>query len=493
MSSEHFRKCPQLSLQLASRYSLLATSAPMISTIARKEFTELFRDGRFRCSAGIVLALLTVAVLAGAHHQRALLAQQATAQAEELHRWYHQSDKNPHSGAHYGFYVFKPRLAPGFIDPGVEPFTGIGTWLEAHYQNEMVFRPAADATPAQRFGELTVALALQVMLPLVIVLLAFNAFAGERERGTLRQLLSLGLRPRDLVLGKMLGVLGALAIVVVPALALGGVAIVTTDAGAATGRFGVMAAAYLIYLGVFLFVSLAVSARASTPRFALVALLGFWAANCLFAPRAVGDVAALVHPLPDPVVMRANIKNGIGDPHGAPAKLQQRVAALLQEHRVTRPEDLPINVRGLQLQMGEEHSWEIYDRHLGELNAAMLAQERLRQRGAVLFPLVGLQAVSTALAGTDLRQHLDFMDAAERHRRVIQKLMNDAVMLRPLQAGEVYVAGQEMWAKVPRFVHEPASLATVLSRNALPLTVLFLWLAIALGLALRSTRHLTPV
>jgi ABC-2 type transport system permease protein len=462
----------------------------MISTLVRKEFTELLRDGRFRWSAGIVLALLAIAVLAGVRHQRELVAQQRAAQAEELHRWYHQPDKNPHSGAHYGFYVFKPRLAPGFIDPGVEPYTGIGTWLEAHYQNEMVFRPAADATLAQRFGDLTVALALQVMLPLVVVLLAFNAFAGERERGTLRQLLSLGLRPRDLVLGKMLGVLGALAVVVVPALALGSLALALTEAGAAAGRFGVMAFAYVIYLGIFVFVALAVSSRAPSSRFALVALLGFWAANCLFAPRAIGDVAALVHPLPDPVVMRANIKNGIGDPHGAPAKLQQRVAALMQEHGVSRPEDLPINVRGLQLQMGEEHAYEIYDRHLGELNAAMLAQERLRQLGAALFPLVGLQSLSTALAGTDLRQHLDFMSAAESHRRVIQKLMNDAVMMRPLKPGEVYIAGREMWAKVPPFAHEPASLGTVLARNAVPLGVLLAWLAAALWFAARSARHL---
>ena len=40
---------------------------------------------------------------------------------------------------------------------------------------------------------------------LLIVLLTFGALAGERERGTLRQVLSLGVRPRDLVLGKALG------------------------------------------------------------------------------------------------------------------------------------------------------------------------------------------------------------------------------------------------------------------------------------------------
>src|SRR5688572_20982430 len=200
----------------------------MITIIARKEFAELLREGRFRWAAGIILALLAVAALAGAHYQRDLVAQQLTAQSAEQSRWYNQGAKNPHSAAHYGLYAFKPRLAPAFLDPGVEPYTGVATWIEAHKQNEMLFRPAQDATLAQRFGDLTVALVFQVMLPLVVVLLAFNAFVGERERGTLRSLLALGLRPRDLVLGKLIGFAGALALILVPALGLGAAALALT-------------------------------------------------------------------------------------------------------------------------------------------------------------------------------------------------------------------------------------------------------------------------
>ena len=445
----------------------------MIATIARKEFTELLRDGRFRWSVALVLALLAVAVAVGVTQQRTLVAQQRAAQAEELHRWYHQPGKNPQSGGHYGFHVFKPRLAPGFIDPGVEPFTGIGTWLEAHYQHDMAFRPAADATPAQRFGDLTVALVLQMMLPLVIVLLAFNTFAGERERGTLRSLLALGLRPRDLVAGKLLGVLAALAVALAPVLLVGAGLVAFTDARASADRFAVMAAAYGAYLVIFALIALGVSARAPSGRFALIALLGFWSANCLFAPRALGDLGAWIHPLPDPVRMRADIKVAAGDPHGAPTQHRDHLDALMRQHAVARTEDLPINIRGLSLQFGEEHSQAAYDRHLG-----------------ALFPLLGLQSLSTALAGTDLPEHLDFTRAAELHRRLIQKLMNGAVMDRPLQPGEVYIAGREMWARVPPFAHAPASLGTVLARNLVPLAALGAWLAAALWFALRSARHL---
>jgi len=465
----------------------------MVATIARKEFAELLRDGRFRWSAAIVLALLVVAVLAGARYQRDLVAQQQTAQSTEQSRWYKQPPKNPHSAAHYGLYAFKPRLAPAFLDPGVEPYTGVAVWIEAHKQNEMLFRPAEDATLAQRFGDLTVALVLQALLPLVIVLLAFNTFAGERERGTLRQLLAIGLRARDLVLGKALGLSAALGVIVVPALALGAVALALAAPTAGAGRFVPLAGIYLGYLGVFALVSLAVSARAATPRLALVTLLGFWALNCLVAPRAMAAVAGSLHPLPEPVAFKARMKAELGDPHGAPTTLQNTVAALLKQHNVTKPEDLPINVRGLQLQLGEEHGYQIFDRYYGELFGQMEAQNRVLRGGAALFPLLGVQSLSTALAGTDFAQHRDFVQASEHYRRLVQKLMNDEITARPLKAGEVYFADHALWEKVPAFTYTPASAATLLARNATPLALLGLWLVVAAALAWRSAAALRPV
>lgn len=465
----------------------------MIRTIARKEFIELLREGRFRWAAGIVLALLAVAALAGARYQRDLVAQQQAAQSAEQSRWYNQAPKNPHSAAHYGLYAFKPRLAPAFLDPGVEPYTGVATWIEAHKQNEMLFRPAQDATLAQRFGDLTVALVFQVMLPLVVVLLAFSAFAGERERGTLRQLLSLGLRPRELVLGKALGLSAALALIVLPALVLGSLALALTGPSAGVGRIAPLFLIYLLYLGVFLLLALAVSARAGTARAALVILLGFWAVNCLVAPRAFAALAAKAHPLPDPIAAKARVKEELGDPHGAPTKVQEMIAALLKRHGVSRPEELPINVRGLQLQIGEEHGYEIFDRYYGELFSTMEEQNRIVQSGAALFPLLGVQSLSMALAGTDLGHHRDFVRAAEDYRRLVQKMMNDEITVRPLKAGEVFLGDKALWAKVPTFNYAPPSAWEVLGRNALPATLLLVWFAATAWFALRGAASLRPI
>src|SRR5687767_484404 len=193
----------------------------MITRIARKELTETLRDGRFRMAAAIVFALLLASIVMGAKHHRDVKRQHDLAQAETRDQWIGQPAKNPHSAAHYGVYAFKPKMLPAALDRGVDSFVGQSVWLEAHKQNEFKFRPAQDSTAVQRFGELTAATVMQLLIPLLIILLSFSTFAGEREQGVLRQLLSLGLAKTDLVWGKALGVASALGLLLIPAAILG--------------------------------------------------------------------------------------------------------------------------------------------------------------------------------------------------------------------------------------------------------------------------------
>lgn len=139
--------------------------------------------------------------------------------------WESQGEKSPHSAAHYGVYAFKPTGWLAFFGPGTEAYTGVTVWLEAHKQNQFLYRPASDGNTLQRFGELTAAAVLQLLLPLLIILLGFSTFAGERESGTLRQVLSLGVDRHDLALGLLL----------VPAVLLGAAALTAAEADSASG------------------------------------------------------------------------------------------------------------------------------------------------------------------------------------------------------------------------------------------------------------------
>ncbi|MEZ5287944.1 MAG: ABC transporter permease subunit [Vicinamibacterales bacterium] len=260
----------------------------MVWRIARKELTDLSRDGRVRVLAGLVLLVSLVSLAAGWKSYRDISAQHRTAQAATRSQWLEQPEKNPHSAAHYGVYAFKPQSPLAIVDTGIDPYVGVAVWLEAHKQNEMKYRPAQDRTAVQRFGDLGGAEVLQVLLPLFIVLMSFAAFSGEREQGTLRQLLSVGARPRDLALGKALGLAAGLGMVLLPAtlLAAAALALSTREGLLADDpqRVAALAGSYVAYYGILIAVALVVSAWARSSRLALVVLLTFWFANSLVAP-----------------------------------------------------------------------------------------------------------------------------------------------------------------------------------------------------------------
>ncbi|MSU52415.1 MAG: DUF3526 domain-containing protein [Opitutaceae bacterium] len=467
----------------------------MLITIARHTFSGLVREGRLWITTGLLVILILVAGLAGWQQVRTLRAEAATATAHERERWLGQGEKNPHSAAHYGFYAFKTPRPLAVLDPGVQPYLGSAVWLEAHKQNEPLYRPAQDGTALQRFGDLSAALVGQALLPLLVILLGFASFAGERETGTLRQLLALGVSPCDLLAGKALGLGSALALVLAP-LAVLGLAAATAFAPAGQRTDELLralgfVAAYALYLGVFLFLTLTVSALVRSARTAAVMLLAFWLVGIVAWPRALSDLGRALHPTPSSVAFRAELDAALGDPHAADTKETEK-QALLKKYGVTKTKDLPINWAGVSLQLGEEHGNELFDRFFGRLWATLAAQDRIFQLGSLLSPAPALQLVSQALAGNDTAQHIDFLTQAETQRRAIQRTLNGAIRDgKALGDGDWEIKTErQLWEKIPPFVYTPPSVGTALAPVLLGIVLLVAWCAAAWCAALWAVRRL---
>jgi ABC-2 type transport system permease protein len=464
----------------------------MISRIARKELTEMFRDGRFRVLAGVVLAVSVLALAAGWRHYSDINRQHALAKQATRQQWLGQDKKNPHSAAHYGVYAFKPKSPLAIVDTGLDPYMGVAVWLEAHKQNEFKYRPAQDRTAVQRFGEMTAAEVLQILAPLFVVLMTFSAFAGEREQGTLRQLLSLGVSRRDLAIGKALGVAGALGLILLPAAVIGVLAL------ALTSENGVMldepvrgvwlVAAYLAYFAIFVAVSLAISARVKSSRLALVLLLTFWFANGLVASRAASDIASWLHPTPSAVDFQKALDTDLNDQQEMERRLSRRRTELFARYNVSTVDALPVAFSGVSLQEGEEHGNEVFDKHFGRLFDIYQRQNKVFQAGGLVAPTLALRAVSMGLAGTDFAQHRHFIQAAEEYRRHIQRVMNEDIQVNQ-KPGQTYLATAELWSQVPDFHYVSPSTSWVLGNVSWALAVLGTWLAGSVFAMFRSASH----
>jgi ABC-2 type transport system permease protein len=433
------------------------------------------------------MLMLVAALAAGWRHSSEVRRQHETAVQATRTQWLNQGRKNPHSAAHYGVYAFKPKTRLSMVDSGVDPYVGVAAWLEAHKQNEFKYRPAQDRTALQRFGEMTAAEVLQLLVPLLIILLTFGAFAAEREAGTLRQLASLGVPLRRLAAGKAFGISLALAAVLLPATLVGVLAlVVAADDGALAGsalRTFATVLLFLLYFAIMIALSLAVSVRARSSRLALLVLLAFWMFNGLVAPRLTADLAAWKHPTPSAVEFSTALQHELDDTAEIERRLDLRRAEVLKTFNVTSIDAAPINFSGISLQEGEEHGNEVFDRHYGALFDTFERQNATYQMGGYLAPLVAVRSLSMALAGTDFAHHRHFVQAAENYRRSIQRVMNDDIM-RSSRAGVPYVAGPDLWSRVQAFEYRTPGAAWALRTQIFSLAALSAWAAIAL-LALR--------
>jgi ABC-2 type transport system permease protein len=470
----------------------------MMKHAIRKELLEIVRDGRFRWGGALVLGLLLLSLVAGWAHRAEVSRAHAAAQEMSWSHWLEQGEKNPHSAAHYGIYVFKPVSSLTLVDQGVDPYLGVSTWLEAHYQNPFVHRPVQDTPALARFADLTAATTLQLLLPLLIVLLAFQSFTGERERGTLRQVLSLGVPAGRLALGKVTGVCVALGLLLVPAALLGALALFTAGPGGGAVadpgvRFLLLAGAYLAYFLIFSVLAVGVSAVASSSRAALAILLVFWIGNGLLAPRLASDVARSQVELPSAQELQQAIQEDLTEGFGPhPSRDERRIAledSVLRAHGVTSLEELPFNYAGLSLQSGEEFANLVFDRRFGDLAARIEAQSQLHRWIGLAAPHLAIRSLSMALAGTDASHHERFSSAAEEHRRLIQRVLNEDIMENGVY-GETYVAGPDLWSDVPEFEYQGPPVAWAMAGQGAAWGALGLWLILGAVLAGRGAASL---
>jgi ABC-2 type transport system permease protein len=484
----------------------------IVRTIAAKEWLDLRRDTRFRLLAALMLLLLAGAVLFGATQVARMELEHEAASAADRSLWTAQGAKDPHSAAHFGQYAFKPASALALADPGIDAYVGSAVWLEAHKQNEVQFRPASDGSLVGRLGKLSLAFVLQTVMPLLVILLGFSAFTGERENGTLRQLLSLGVRPLDLLAGKALAIGAALLLLLIPVFAgvfLGCLLLDesyaaygahgTTDVAAQASLFSRLAwlgFSYALYLAGFVALSLAVSAWLRSSRAALVVLLAFWLVNCFLMPRLMTDWVREALPLPTALSFRQAIvddkKKLFGHDERHPAFVAFK-ARVLAQYKVQRIEDLPVNFRGLALREDDEAGYRIFDRHFGALQARFERQDAWRAASGFLVPALAMQPFSMALAGTDSRHHHHFASEAEAHRRLIQAAVSDDLIRNGRYGDSSYTAPPELWARIPSFAYRAPDSGWALASQTGNLVALLFWAAATSLAAAFVTRRLRPV
>lgn len=458
-----------------------------IGAVAANEAKRLLREPLARTLGGLGLLLVVVALVLGAWREGQTADRKTGLGARADADWAAQPDRHPHRVVHAGDFVFKAPGPLARIEWGIESQVGRSVFLEGHRQNTANFSDTSLSGGLLRLGDLSPSIVVQQWLPLVLLLAGAAAVAGERGRGTLSASLVGGVRGFELLAGKAMALWGLGLLMAAPVLVdLAHTA--STEPALAARALG-LGATFAAVLALASAGTVLVSCLARDVMAALLAGVVGWFALVAVAPRAMATIAEWSHPAPTQAEVEQRIAAALaelGDPHdpasAAFAAFRQRV---LDEHGVTRIEDLPLNFGGLVMLEGERLSTAAVSTEIDRQRDAWAAQQAIVASMGWALPTLAARDAAQAFAGTDLAHHRDFLDQAEQRRFATVQALNS---LHARKIAAVNDRDQRLdashWDAIPRASIKLPALEAVLPALERSLAPLSMWLVlVALGLA----------
>jgi ABC-2 type transport system permease protein len=465
----------------------------VITRLAANEIRHSWRNRSLPIACVCVAALLLLSAIIAQQNQSRLNAQRNEYQQRVRSNWLEQPDRHPHRASHYGYLAFRPKAPLSFFDPGVDSYAGTSVYLEAHRQNTANFSEANLSGGMLRFGELSPALVLQLLVPLAIFFLGFAAITGERENGAFPMLLAQGVTWRALIAGKTLGVTAMAVCVTAPGalLLLVWRLFAGNEFAADTlGRTLGLIAGYSLYLLICAALSVLVSAWQQTSRGALTSLILLWIVFCVVIPCGAQTLGAALAPAPAKAEFDAQLESELAkegdshnphDPHFAALR-----AETLKKYNVTEVKDLPFNYGAFVMLEAEKISSEIFRRQYSALLVTFREQNRVSEWASVLNPYLALRSLSSALAGSNLAHYAEFQLQAESFRYgMVQKLNQlhmDEIKFENDRAQRV---SHERWQEFPLFEFRAPTIGWALQQQMLSIWSLVGWSVLLLLLVWR--------
>lgn len=332
-----------------------------------------------------------------------------------------------------------------------------------------------------------------VLLPLFVIALCYDFFAGERDDGTLALVLAQPVSPRMLLAGKYVARAG-LAVLTPAALTVA--ALGWGAAGHAGGGLRLLLwVAFTLAYGVF-WVGLAAWLNRCARPAAVNALFlgGAWLLLAVLAPAVLDGALQAMHPVPPRVewvdaerlvTERARFQTvsvGGDEQRRVLRRFLAANPALEQdESRYTGA----LLLRALALAAGLQAARELEETR-ESFEGPRRAQERLLAKLRFLSPSILLQGALYDLAGAGRSRYDEFLRQTREHQQRVEGWAWDRRFQSPRISAQDYAA-------IPRFRFREETLADALRLAALPLLGLCVMAGALNAAAFRAARRLAPL
>ena len=478
----------------------------IILTIAKQTYKATFNN-KGTLALAILLGLsLGLATFVGWQNYKTQNNQRLHYKQMVREQWLAKPDKHPHRMAHYGYLAFREKHELSFFDFGIESFAGVSIFLEAHKQNTVNFSEAGFSNGMLRFGEISVAMVLQLLVPLLIFFLGYSCISSERESGTLKILLCQNVSWKNLLWGKTLGIIGVCLSIFIPLILLtillwASLSNWNISLDAAM-RLIMLVLSYSVYFFIISAITVLVSAFQRSSKTALTTLLACWILFMVIMPRITQAIGTKIHSAPAKIefadaiaadIQKQGDSHDPHDPHYAALK-----DSLLRAYRVDDVKKLPFNYGGYIMAEGEKITSTIYSDHQRELNQTFRRQNSITAIAGLLNPYLSLKQISMALTAADFNTFVDFQRQAESYRYQLAQKMNKLQIdkisnVAPGEHEKPLSISSANWAEQPDFNYEFGKLSTVMSNELLALASLSIWLIATLILLQYASRWIKMI
>ncbi len=477
----------------------------MIRTLAAKEVLDQISSPKFVFLFAVSTVLIVFSLYTGSSaYVGARTEYRAT---ESLSRSEIENRKSYFELSQFGVKVARPPTPLSALAGGVGSALGRSARIRPETQPEIAPPPLAETPVLAVLGELDFDAVARVFLSLFVLLLTYDAVAGEKEAGTLKVVLSNPVPRAQLLLGKALGLFGILvAATLVPTLL--GLLVMKVGFRIELGTGGwarllTIAGSCGLYLLAVFAVGLLVSTLTRRSSVAFLVLLLVWVTFVEVIPKASPMIAGQLRPAPTYASLQS-------DRDRAQAQFQQGMFKVINDLFALAP---PTTGGTDADQQARQHVVDsLMNRGRDSLNAELQAstakldesyrnrQDAMTRLALALSRLSPAAAMSHAIqimSGTDFEVHRRWRDDLLAYRSQLEAFLRSkgvqlggfriAISSRSSTSGgrtssqtvRVGSPGSEEahldLASLPRFAPRPESFAAALGRAAPDLVIMALW------------------
>lgn len=462
------------------------------TTIVKQFLKTILQQKIFYFLLGLFFVLLVYAAITGnAYLNKQNVMQQ---QYQQLIRksWEDNPDKHPHRMAHFGSFALRIKHPLSVFDYGLDNYAGNAVYLEAHKQNTVNYSEASFSTGMLRMGELSIAMLLQIILPLIIFFLGFGSIAADKENGTLKIISSQGVGTFKLLTGRTVGLWFVSSLFFIPAFAVTGILMLLQKSSYTNAdtllRFIFTGVLYSIFYWAVAAFTVIVSAKSNTAKNALIKLLGIWLLMAIVLPKIVQVVSNTVYPSPSKLSFEIAIEKDIvkqGDSHNPDDPFFKKVKdSVLKKYGVTTTDSLPVNMGGIVGSEGERLSAETYVKHYNDLTNLYRRQNEVSKWLGYANPFMMIKHNSMALAGSDFESYISFQQQAETYRYSLAQRMNELQIkyisnAKPKEGSHALHIDSRHFKAFADFKYKFLPLQKMLQHEALSIAALLFWLLLS--------------